>query len=427
MKRKMLLFTFALPLFLSPVVQAQSSSRLVGEAHSFWNATFLPSDSSSFSYSNGRGGDLSHPMMFDNGTTWNYDTAYHNQSYIVQTFDGNGNVTSRVTEFWNGSGWQLLTNTLFTYTTGNKMTTMIMQNWNGMAWAPVAQDVYSYDGAGRLVVDQYQMWNTSTVLFEAQSQKTYYYDVTGNRTSETDQDLTGVPVYTYHWAYTYSTSNQLLTNTQSTWNGLSWTPTNMTTNTYDTSGNMTNMLMQTYDLPTTSWINGSMDVYSTFNAAHLPMTDDHQLWNGGTSAWDNSMEFTNTYNSFNQLTSRTGKSWNIVGLYEFALGDPMTRYYYQTYNPNVAEVKNVSVNGGEAKVYPVPAQNTLNIDLTWNEAQASIATIYDAQGKVVRQWDVPSATEYHTSVSVNNLSEGVYFLQISGANGQIVKQIVIGH
>ncbi len=429
MKRKMLLFTLALPLFLCLDAQAQTSSRLIADAHWTNNgADFTPNDSTSFIYSNGRGGDLSHPMMFNNSTTWNFDTAYHNQTYIVQTFDGNGNVNSRITEFWNGSAWQLLTNSLFTYSGSNKMTTMIQQNWNGSSWAPVAQDVYSYDGAGRLVIDQYQVWNTITTLFEAQNQKIYYYDgVTGNRLNETDQNyVAGVPVYSNQWAYTYSASSQLLTTTQNVWNGSGWTPNNLTTNTFDSAGNMTNKLYQTYDVPSSSWVNSTLHTYSSFTSGHSPMTDILQLWNSsGAGSWDNRMQSTNTYNSYNQLTSNTGKSWNIVGIFEYASGDPMVRYYYQTYS-TVNEVKSVASNGGEANVYPVPAQNTLNVDMKWDVAQAATVTMYDAQGKVVRQYNVPSATEFHSSVSVNNLAEGFYFLQINGAQGQIVKQIVVG-
>jgi hypothetical protein len=90
-------------------------------------------------------------------------------------------------------------------------------------------------------------------------------------------------------------------------------------------------------------------------------------------------------------------------------------------------VKNVSANGGEANVYPVPAQSVLNVDLKWDVAQTADITIFDAQGRVVRHWETPSSTSYTSSVSLDNMSAGVYFLSINGTEGKIVKQIVVAH
>lgn len=431
MKRKILLLTLAIPVMLCQSAIAQTGSRLIGEAH--WSSNgvgFSPIDSSSFNYSSLRGGDLKHTMKYDNSYTWIYDTAYENSYYYLQAFDGNNNVTSRIAEFWNGTGWQNLSNTLYTYNSANQMTVMILQNWNGTAWAPVSQDVYSYNAAGKLVIDQYQTWNSLTTMFDPSTQRTYYYDAMNNLINETDQTYSGgVPTYSNQWAYTYSTTNQLLTTTANYWNGSGWSPSTLTTNTYDTTGNNISRLYQTYDPISTSWVNNTLDIFSGFvgGSAHLPSMDIHQNWSGtGTGSWVNADQYTYTYNGYNQMTSYTGQSWNVVGIFEYASGDPMTRYYYQTYS-TVSTVKNITNNGGDAKVYPVPAQNILNVDLNWNEAQSANIVIYDAQGRVVRQWSTPVATTFHSTVSVDNLGEGVYFMNINGANGQITKQIVVSH
>jgi hypothetical protein len=429
MKRKILFLTLAIPVILCQNAIAQTSSRLIAEAH--WSnngVSFTPVDSSSFNYSSARGGDLKTTPKFDNSYTWTYDTgAYTNSYYYVQSFDANNNITSKIAEFWNGTSWQNLSNTLYTYNSSNKMTTMILQNWNGTSWAPVSQDVYSYNANGKLVIDQYQQWNSLTSMFDIASQRTYYYDASNNKINETDQVYSGgSPTYSNQWAYTYSATNQLLTTTFNTWTGV-WSPSTLTTNTYDSSGNMINVLYQTYDGVTTSWVNSTLDIYSGFTGNHLPALDIRQNWNGtGSGTWDNAIQYMFTYNSYGQMTSSTGQSWNIVGVFEFALGDPMANYYYQTYG-TVNEVKSITNKGGDAKLYPVPSSDVLNVDLTWNEAQAASIAIYDAQGKVVRQWSTPVATSYSSTVSVNNLSEGVYFMQINGTEGQIVKKIVIAH
>jgi Secretion system C-terminal sorting domain len=433
MKRKMLLLTLAIPVILCQGVQAQTASRLTGSASWANNgAQFNPVDSSSFKYSSGRGGDLTHIMKYDNATTWDYlgDTAFSNAFYYIQTFDANNNITSTIKESWNGSMWVLDSNTLYTYNTSNQVTTMIRQYWSGGMWQPASQDVYSYNIAGKMYLDQYQVWNSLTTMFEASTQKTFYYDGSSNLINETDQMFVmGVPVYTNQWAYTYTGTNQLLTTTYNTWNGAGWSPMTMSTNTYDTTGNITNTLFQTYNTVTTAWVNSMLHIYSNFTGGHMPQQNIMQTWDTtGGGSWMNVMKFTYSYNSYNQMTKMWGQSWNIVGIFEFADGDPMANYYYETYTPGtINSVKTVVSNGGEANVYPVPAQNTLNVDVKWNEAQSAKISIYDVQGKVVRNWEVPTATAYHSSVSVGNLGAGTYFIKISGAQGEIVKQFVVAH
>jgi hypothetical protein len=220
-----------------------------------------------------------------------------------------------------------------------------------------------------------------------------------------------------------------LTTTNSTWNGAAWTPATMYTNTYDTSGNMINTLYQTYDSPSASWINNTLNSYSNFvTGTHNPQMSLLQTWDTtGGGRWDNIRQFTNAYNSYNQLTSSTGESWNIVGEFEFALNDPMTNYYYETYSTSNVSVKNVAGNGNEVNIYPVPAHNMLHVDLNWQVAQAATITIYDVQGRVIRQWDAPGGTQYFSAVSVDNLATGTYFVKINGTQSQVVKQFVIAH
>jgi len=433
MKRKMLLFVLALTVIVCQNAQAQTSSRLVGKTHLVNNgASFTPVDSTNYVYSGNRGGDLKHALKYDNSTTWDYlgDTAYSNAYTYLQTFDANNNLLSSIYQYWSGTAWILSTKNLYYYDTSGKETAMIQQSWGGTAWVPVSQDVYTYV-SGKMVEDQYQLWNSLTTSFSASSQKNYYYDpVSGNEINVTNITwVSGVPVNQNENTYTYNTANQLLTNTYSNWNGAAWVSSTMTTNTYDTTGNMINALYQTYDTATSSWVNNTLQLFSNFNSNHNPQTDVQQLWDtaaGG--SWNNQIQYTYTYNSYNQMLTSIGQSWNIVGAFEFALNDPMINYYYQTYSSasNVA-VNNVVAELDNAAVYPVPAKNMLHVNLNWTDAQTATIAIYDMQGRVVNQWQSDYGTQYFSAISVDHLAPGTYFVKINGANGQIVKQFVVAH
>lgn len=429
MKRKMLLLTLALPVILCQNSTAQTASRLV--AQTGWKndgVSFLLEDSAHHNYSAGRGGDLAHPMKYDNSTTWSYDTGvFTNQWNYIQRFDANNNDTSIIAQYWDPvmSVWVPYSHTLKFYNTANRLTSKVMQSWGGSSWIPVARDIYTYDLAGRMIVDQYQVYVMGTYL--STSQKTYYYDgVTGNLINETNQDyVSSTWVYSTATDYTYTSTNQPLTTTLKIWNGSGWTPSTMYTNTYNTGGDMTYRLYQLFQTSDSTWKDDSLHIYGGFTS-HMPTTDIVQ--HNDTGTWTNTMQYTYTYNSFNQMTSSTGISWNLPSsVFEYALNDPRTVYFYETYNPASASVKNVSANGGEANVYPVPARNILHVDLTWETAQAANITIFDAQGRVVRQWETPATKTFGSTVSIDNLADGLYFISINGTEGKIVKQLVVAH
>lgn len=432
MKRKMLLFTLALPVILCQNVQAQTSSRLTGLTHLANNgASFTPVDSTNYVYSGNRGGDLNHTLKYDNSTTWSFlgDTAYNNASMYLQTFDANNNILTSVYQFWSGTGWVLSNKNLYTYDGSNKLTAMIQQSWGGSSWVPVSQDVYSYIGA-KLVEDQYQIWNSLTTTFVNNTQKNYYYDpISGNKINLTNIAwISGVPVNQDEYTYSYTGSNKLFQTEYSTWNGASWDSTNLTTNTYDSAGNMINTLYQTYNAGTTSWVNNTLHLYSTFTAGHNPQTDIQQIWDtAGGGSWINQIQYDYSYNGYGQKTSSTGQSWNIVGTFEFALGDPMINYYYETYNATNVSVKPVASVADAANIYPVPATNTLHVDLNWKQAQTAVIAIYDMTGRVMNQWESDYGTQYFSAISVNHLASGTYFIKINGTQGQIVKQFVVAH
>lgn len=426
-----LLFTLALPVLLSMGAQAQTSTRLVAQSHWINNgAMFTLSDSTYYTYLlTTRGGDLTHTLKYDIATTVANigDTAITNTWYYQQDFDSANNITGLTIQQWTGTGWVPYTKTVNTYTSANLLASSAFQTWNGSSWTTVSKDVYSYLPNGKLQSDQYQLWDNLTSSYVPASQKNYFYDASNNLIDETDETLGAGITYTTQTVYTYLGS-KLLSTTYSAWNGSAWVNTKMYTNTYDTTtNNRIAMLTQHWDATNSVWVNDSLATYSSFtsSSSNLPRTEIDQFMDTS-GMWQNLMEFTYTYNSNNQLTSAVGESYNVSVGWEFANGDPKSLYYYGPYSV-VSGVKNVVSNNGDAKVYPVPAQNMLHIDLSWNEPQAATISIVDMSGKVVRQWNAPYGNEYRGGVSVNNLSEGAYIIKINGEKGEVVKQMIVTH
>jgi hypothetical protein len=431
MNRMNLLITLAIPVLLCQNAQAQTS-RLTGASN--WlhdGAEFKLHDSTAYNYlSAARGGDLTKLLKYDEAINWSYvmgDTA-NNNTRSVQTFDGSNNLSTTITQNWDGFftfAWVSQFKYVYFYNTSNQKTSMVTQHWDGTsAWITDSRNVYSYNAANQLYLDQYQLWD-GVSTYNPSSQKTYYFDASGNLINESDVlFVAGTPNFTSDTDYTYNTGNKLLTKTGNTWSGSAWVNSVRWTNFYDSStGNNTNRLYETYD--GTSFVNDMQKVFSNFTSSHMAQTEIDQVWNStGSGSWMDMYKYAYTYNSNNQLTSSTQQSNDISIGWTNNAGDMKSVY---TYGSFVNAVANVSNAGGDAAIYPIPAQGTLNVDLNWNTAQAATVVICDVQGKVYDQWSTASATQNHHSINISNYADGIYFVKVIGAQGQIVKQIVVAH
>jgi hypothetical protein len=429
MNKMKLLLTLAIPVLLSQDTQAQSS-RLTAQAHWTHNgAEFLRGDSTAYNYlSTVRGGDLNSLLKFDDGTNWTYamgDTQNNNMRW-VQEFDANNNLSTRVDQQWDMMlmSWANTWKYTYTYNSANKKTSMVQQHWDGTsAWITDSKNTYTYNAAGVLESDAFSVWD-GVGSYILTSQKTYYYDASGNMINETWNDwVSSAPVYTARVNYTFNSSNKELTATHSMWNGAAWDDVEMYENTYDTaSGNRTSRMHKNFTGMV--FVPDMLMLYSNFTSGH-PMTEIDQTYDtAGAGSWADMYKFTNTYNSNGQLTSSTRQSYDIsLPGWTNAFGDTKANYYYGAF----VSVKNVSNTAGNAILFPVPAQNTLNVTFNWNHAQAATVTVVDVQGKVVMTVNA-TAAQANVSLPVANLADGIYVVKIVGAvEGQVVKQISVAH
>lgn len=98
----------------------------------------------------------------------------------------------------------------------------------------------------------------------------------------------------------------------------------------------------------------------------------------------------------------------------FCMDDFTTYESFDTSTPTT-RVYNAAMPG--AKVYPVPAKSTLNIDVTGTTATA--ITITDAMGRTIKQYEGSGA---HSELNISDLAPGNYLLRVRSANGEAVSR-----
>ncbi|NDC40080.1 MAG: T9SS C-terminal target domain-containing protein [Chitinophagia bacterium] len=426
MKRMKLLFTLAIPVVLFQSAQAQSS-RLISQGNWYNNGTiFKSSDSTAYDYTNPRGGDLTHTLAFDRATNWlTPDSGLINNGLTTQEFYSDNKIKSTTVQTWDAFSmdWKNSTKVNYWYNADGTIDYTIYQTWGGSAWTNVSKNAYSY-GSGKLVRNEYQLWNG--VTFVASTAKIYSYDAYNNVAQILSQAYeSGIWVYTniYEYTYTGSANNWLSSTKYSIWNGSSFTNNRLTSNTYDTTGNMLTTVYQNWNATTSGWDNANLSVFSNFTSSHMAQTEITQSWDtasGGT--WKNNKQYTYSFNSFGQLTEKIGISWNVAGFWEYEFGDIMNLYHYEAFT---AGVKNTVAENGTLTVFPNPANNFVSLNLNWNEAQAFTVSVFNANGALVSVNNVEATAKYVATIPVDGMATGNYFVKVAGAKGQIVRQFSV--
>lgn len=103
-------------------------------------------------------------------------------------------------------------------------------------------------------------------------------------------------------------------------------------------------------------------------------------------------------------------------------------FYQDTYDSTLFQV---GVNEGEntiySSVYPNPASEVVNIDLSLIHSGKVSVEILDLDGKTVLKQDegLHSAGEFRATVSARDLSAGTYFLRVYSGDEQNVHKLVI--
>ena len=435
MKGKSLLLLSCIILSARLLSASPTGSRLISYMILRHDGTsYVDYDSARFMYSGPRGGDLTHmPLKCDSSREYNYNTTtslwedknksfqkfdagsnvvydsvmvyntittfWVNSSLDVYTYDAAHNLLSDITQQWNipSSVWTNNQKTVNTYDANNNQIGQVVQTWSGTAWVNFMKKVRTFNAANKVTQQLAQQWNTTTSTWDNNLRHIYTYDANNNNLTDT----------TDYWNTSTST----------------WVNSNLSIYTYGTSNEMLTQLNQTWNASTSTWTNYTKYLFSSFDANNvtLPQMEIDQIWNTATSTFDNNKRFQNTYNTGGQLLTMLGDTW-VATAWQGSLNDESRRYHYEDY---VTAVKSLIAKGGEANIYPVPANNLLNIDLNWNEPQAFVISIIDLQGRVTRTWQVPTTAKYHNAIDVSQMPYGTYIIKIDGTKGQVIKQIIV--
>lgn len=373
--------------------------------------------------------------LLDTALLQTYDTTaatFKNYSKTIYTFDGSNNIKTTLVQYWVASAWRDSTEHFYTYNSSNTMLTDTFKNLGNIASNTLRStlSIYHYN-ASTIDTSTSLNWSTTSSSFTTtnNSSRTIYFLNTSSKPDSTvaygwsTASSTWNPNNRIHYTYSGSTVS-----IDSTWSlfGPTWY---ISTNNYTYSGS--NMMSDTSKAFIGSGFASTSLFVMTYNTSgNETGYEKYSLVSG---VWRDTALVTNTYDpTYGVLTSymtqtRIGGAWvmnrssNGFGGFNY---DVLNYYYYTPYNDPTG-VANIIANNGTLKLYPVPANNMLNIDLSWDNAQSSVVAIYDMTGKLYMQWQADNTTNYKHTVYLTQLPSGNYIIKVRGENDQLTQPFVI--
>jgi hypothetical protein len=432
---------FLLGALLIPTLgHAQSSAKLIGLTHSTYSgSSFVPVDSSWLSYSNGRGSDVStnnafYPSLqmtptgqagtfnYDTWATGTYDSAmtWNMTGQHTQAFDSaSGMLLSDTYSMPDSSGWKDVSRVNYEYDSMGTLLAQVSQNKMDSTWENVMRYAYTYDPAHNITSITMLTWNAS--MWNNTSKNVYYYNFLNKVTSslvQTWNDSSASWMNSEHYIY-YSHDNNVTVDSVYYQQMMAPNWMTITKEVYANDGNNDAIAHWHYDNGMLMWGDST-----TYNGMHSKTMQLHQVWDTTSMMLVRTKQYNWAYNAWNQPTTYISSTWDASGFWTYNNTDMMTAYYYMTDTSlHVAQVANVA----DVQLYPVPAQNVMNLDLNWNEPQTFTVAIFDVQGRIMRQWAEPATATYSKSIPVMDLANGNYFISIRSKAGNIARQFTVAH
>jgi hypothetical protein len=399
---------------------ARGEYRLVAKTSlKFHNGKFVPVDSVTYSFSNGRNGytkkddwNNDETVLFDESFTYFFNELqgdYDKKLKRAQTYYANNAINSvTYTTLQRDQLWRDSARFFYAYDGDGKMTSSVLETWQGSAWTVSEPSEIIYTGgviaemstpSDKLELQYEKNKLISSVHFEKvigggniwQLRGKTEYTYSGDDITATVEQVwnsTGNKwVNVSRIEYSYS-GKSLIGTEELTWNGFSWAPLKKHHFTYDAKGNKE--------------------------------TEVEQVWNSTAGNYVSTKRERCTYNAYNQPLVITTYTWDGINWISTD-GDTELRFYYD-FPTGVTEV---SLDRNSLKAYPVPATNVLNLDINWSQPQDFTVTIIDMQGRVVRTWAELPQAQYHGSIAVGDLAAGGYFIKVAGEKEQLTERLII--
>ncbi|MBK7764301.1 MAG: T9SS type A sorting domain-containing protein [Bacteroidetes bacterium] len=389
--------------------------------------TFEPVDSTNYFYKAGYGYDPTSEVftpdfdinfLYDDYKNY-YDSSYHlSYDNFSSTWSGSD---STVCNFTTGHKMAHKKSSFFIFTgftsntyvydgMGRKTEQLDSSDFSGSGTPDISKYLFTLNASNKVTFLEYKIWDNGLMTWVSDYKDSIFYNA--------NNDISLIKSYTYNgsgWdadyliTINYTGANKISNILYQFWDSGSstWLNEDKTEFTYNGSNQMMVTKYLTWDAG--AWMNNSLDSMY-YGAGNYPVKRVIYEWKTSSLAWEAVSRNDYTYNSLDQITQDMAYFWN-TSLNSLSL-DKITDYHYASYTPQaVQESANIQ---SQVKVYPIPAQNKLNVNINRTESKSSILSICDVSGKILSTYTLPNTTSVQQELNITDLAAGIYLLTITG-------------
>jgi hypothetical protein len=107
-------------------------------------------------------------------------------------------------------------------------------------------------------------------------------------------------------------------------------------------------------------------------------------------------------------------------------GWEFTPCFQITFDPEVAGLQSTDA-GIRMATYPNPANENINLVMEMDNAMTATVNLLDIQGRVVTTRNIAASLSVTESISVSDLANGIYTLQVITEKGISTQKITVAH
>ncbi|WP_298237968.1 T9SS type A sorting domain-containing protein [uncultured Algibacter sp.] len=293
---------------------------------------------------------------------------------------------------------------LFIFSYGGEnldLTQEIYKFWDNinMVWVNISKSEYSYDGDGNNDIKTNYTHATDWVL-SSQELKTYNGD---NLVIENILQLwnSNMVDWVNDTRSTHAFNGSLITKDEFfSWNGVDdWNIMGDSKSTYTYNGSLVTEILSETNIANT-YTNSSKQSF-TYNGTLLD-ENLNEDWDDISSSWVKSTRSVYTHGVNDQWDEIIFYDWiNSAWVENFK-----TKYFWseKALSTNKTEFEN-------AKTFPNPTQDFVNISLASPTKENSELLIYNTEGKQLSKSEINKGTQY-ISFNINNFKNGMYFIKV---------------
>jgi hypothetical protein len=403
-------------LLLTCSFAVQAKTRMVAESRYIYNDqvnTYTFNDSVAYTYGWGRGGAVDEEMNYNTATTYaNTALGVRGVNRVAQLFNDRDSISTRVFLHPDGISWDSTWYITHNYNAaGNILADTAYHRVNG-SWQASMLILNTYTSSA-IVSKLTLLRNTQNTDWDSVERTTYIYNSAGKLVEDiTENRFANTFIKVYRNLYTYNNDNQC---TYKAYKYVAdptlptWTDGDETAFAYNTNHDLSFQYELSHN-PNTGLLDSISMVANTYNIDHKIIK---QIFSQKTTGlWVLTDNFSYTYNADKHRTSFNIMKWD-GNSWSPNAGSIAITYYYEYYTPT--NILTQSPNAPQLQLYPVPAGNTLYLQLTEEIQQLHTVNITDMQGRqVMHQTYFGNTTQ---AVDISTLPAGIYNLSLLSTKG----------